>query len=119
MNTPQSDEGAGLVLALSTMAQGEASAEMDALLVEAVKAVQCTGKKASLTLKIELAVGGEGKVIVRYDASSKLPKTPKLDSVFFVSESGGLQVDDPKNPMLPEIRESMQAEAARFGKANS
>lgn len=77
--------------------KGDCLDELGKALREVTKAVQLTGKKGVLTLKINIqpATGFKGAIAVGDDIKVTLPKLDKGGSLFFANEDGGLQRDDP------------------------
>jgi len=69
---------------------------------ELIQGVRLTGKPGSLTLKLTLqpAAKGQGLVILKDDIGDKIPKVEAEQSVWFATEDGRLQKDDPRQQRL-------------------
>nr|WP_062336122.1 hypothetical protein [Herbidospora sakaeratensis] len=71
-----------------------------------VKAIQDTGKKGTLTLKVEvapIAPGDTHVLTIKAGVSSAPPATSQPVSAFFVDGSGNLSRNDPRQLTLPGV----------------
>lgn len=107
---------AGVFLtSIATMNNGEVAADIDDSLRQAVRASQQTGKKSSVTIKLEIVPAGEGvgdtplyKVVD--DITVKLPKRARSkQAVFFADDDCNLTRRNPK-------QEEMRLETIEGGK---
>lgn len=74
---------------------GEALAELVAAVVE-------TGKKGTLTLKLDVALNKDGDTLLIADTVSvKEPKHDTKPSIFFADDGGNLTRHNPRQPELP------------------
>jgi hypothetical protein len=86
---------------LTDIRQGELCHELSEELERLAKAVQATGKKGQLTLKITIKPTGMGRVSVGDDLTTKLPKGETPATPMFATELGQLLVNDPAQMKLP------------------
>ena len=77
--------------------RGAAMFDLDRAIEECVRAIRDTGKGGSVTLKLGFSCvnGDPSKVIVTDTITSKKPEPPAEGSLFFTTDDGGLQRDDP------------------------
>lgn len=83
---------------LTQLRKGAAVDEFTAALAELVQAVTYTGKKGTLTLKLNVAPSktDDSAVEVVDDLAVKVPKPPQKTSLFFADDSGSLTRTDPR-----------------------
>lgn len=65
-------------------------------MVDAVQAVVATGKSATITLTLNIAANGPGSVTIADTVKTKLPEAPKAKTMFFATESGNIDRNDPR-----------------------
>jgi hypothetical protein len=85
---------------------GRLHARLSDQLAAVTAAVKETGKKGTLTIKIEvkpLPKANNGTLIVTGSSAAKAPESDEDSptSVFFADDGGNLSRDDPKQPTLP------------------
>lgn len=98
------DEEQGFVPTLAILRSGEAAAELDQLLSDAVGAVRATGKKAVVTLKITLKMGSKGRLMVEDEPKATLPQPLREATLFFPTEDNQLSRFDHDQKELFEGR---------------
>lgn len=98
---------------MSEFRNGGAISELSEILQRCTIAVQNTGKTGSVTYKIIVKPSGNA-LIVTDQISAKIPEAPRDAAVFFATEEGVLQREDPNQRKLdlrevkkpePEVRE--------------
>jgi hypothetical protein len=93
---------------LQEQAGGTLHAELSEKLHDLVQAVQETGKGGSIALKIDVKPipGTDGRTLTVTDAVvTKLPKTERPKSIFFIDDDMNLSRTDPRQPVLTGLRE--------------
>lgn len=84
---------------LSDLATGDVEKRLTNDLAELVRAVEETGEKGTLTIKLDVSKGPKVMhVAVKID--TKLPKAPLENTAFFCDERGGLHVENPRQAKL-------------------
>lgn len=75
-------------------------------LAKCVRAVEETGKPATLTIQLTLkpASKAQGAYVVSDKVRAKLPELPTGETILFGTPEGNLQARDPRQPELPELR---------------
>lgn len=92
----------GILKTFSELRRGGALTDLDGALAEVVKAVVATGKTGKVTLTLDIKQLGRGGALTVTDTiSTKVPKLPVPDTVFFATDDGELVKEDPKQPKLP------------------
>ncbi len=90
---------------LKEQRQGLLDEELTKALDDAVASVRELGRKATITLKIEVetakGITRDDVITIRDDVTVRLPRAPKAAALFFVGEDGGLKLDNPRAPRLP------------------
>lgn len=85
---------------LADFAHGSVNTQATAKLREVVAACTETGRKGSVTLKIDIS--SDGKLAeVRAHITSKKPEAALPGGVFFTTEDGELRDEDPRQLKLP------------------
>lgn len=85
---------------LIDLAGGDVEKRLTNDLAELVRAVEETGEKGAITLKLDVSKGP--KVMhVSVKIESKLPKAPLENTAFFTDERGGLHVENPRQAKFP------------------
>ena len=76
-------------------------------LQKVITAVADTGKKATLTIQIDLtpASKGNGAVVLSDRINAKLPTDPPGETIFFVTPHNNLTVTDPRQAEVPGLRD--------------
>jgi hypothetical protein len=101
-------------LLMSQFRNGGSGAELSEKLQELTRAVQQTGKTGSLTYKIIVKPMTGGAFVVTDQIAAKIPEAPRDAAVFYATEQGVLQREDPNQRKLdlrevnrpePEVRE--------------
>lgn len=88
---------------VSYMAKGSVNDEATEKLADLVKAVRTTGKKGSLTLKIEVSMldkASEDAMRLVGSVTAKLPELENPSTVMFSTHDGDLLRDDPEQMAL-------------------
>lgn len=84
---------------LSTLAQvrkGKSAKELSEQMAEVVQAVMATGKKGELALKLIITPNKDGISVNVEDAITiKLPKMDRAATLFYATDEGHLQRNDP------------------------
>lgn len=83
------------------LAGGEALSRASDALTELGMAVAETGKAGSVTITVNVKPNGAGSVLTTAKVASKIPASPMLDTVFFVTAGGSFLRDDPRQEKLP------------------
>lgn len=85
---------------LIDLASGDVEKRLTNDLAELVRAVEETGDKGTLILKLEV---NKGPKVTHVSAKieTKLPKTPLESTAFFTDERGGLHVENPRQARFP------------------
>lgn len=82
--------------------RGAAHDELSEELQKLVAAVVETAKKGTLTLKVDVAMGKDGRTLLIADTVTvKLPKHDSKPSLFFFDERGNLSRENPAQTELP------------------
>lgn len=74
--------------------------EVSDALAEAVKAVDATGKAASITIKVDVRRATAGAMAVRGTFSLKKPSEPPIEALLFPTPEGNLLTEDPNQKKL-------------------
>lgn len=87
---------------LRDIRSGEMVEELTEELAKVVNAVLTTGKKGSVTLKINIdpASKGDAVVTISDDIKSTIPREKKAGTLMFALPSGSLQRQDPRQTEL-------------------
>ena len=85
---------------LMKVREGGAIEELRDNLEQLNRSVILTGKPGSITLKISVKPNGATGVMVKDDIKVSIPVPNKEDTLFFVTEEGGLTRRDPRQPSL-------------------
>lgn len=87
----------GVLKTFSELRRGGALVDLDEAMAAVVKAVVATGKVGRVTLNLDIRQLGKGGALTVTDTiSTKVPKLPVPDTVFFATEEGELVKEDPK-----------------------
>lgn len=86
---------------LGQMNAGRTVDNLTEKLAEVTDAVLLTGKKGSLTLKIEVSRNSELSCSFNENVDIKVPELSRGTAVFFKNPAGDLVRDDPRQPRLP------------------
>lgn len=83
--------------------RGGAMTDLSEELRKVNEAVQLTGRPGSVVLKLTVKPATQigGAVVVEDEVTSKLPKTDRAGSIFFVDEDNNLRREDPKQMTMP------------------
>lgn len=81
--------------------------DADAQLMEVVKAVRASGKVGEITLKLKVhpSKTGDNEIKLTADCTSKVPKKPIPDAIFYGDANGELHRDDPAQVKMFEDEE--------------
>lgn len=71
-------------------------------LSEVVRAVRKSGKKGSVTLKLEIAPDGQ-QVVISGKVDAKIPMPAKGQTIYFATDAGELTRDNPKQEPLRNL----------------
>lgn len=80
---------------LLDVSQGDIEKRATAMLAEAVRAADATGKQATLTIKLKIAKTPKGIQIVG-DVTSTVPREPLESTFFYVDDRGSLLKENPR-----------------------
>lgn len=83
------------LLTLCRLRGGDAMRELDDDFNQVVKSSQMTGKKATLTIKIDTKPNGTGKILLADTSSKKLPRPEQGTTALFSTPQGQLLPYDP------------------------
>jgi pyruvate/2-oxoglutarate dehydrogenase complex dihydrolipoamide acyltransferase (E2) component len=110
VSKPDDDDGQVRPFAavLQEIGGGKTAARLAAQLAELTAAVTATGKKGSITLKVEIKPvpkGEQHQLMVTAATAAKIPEPDEASptSVFFATASGALTRDDPRQQTLPLV----------------
>ena len=84
---------------------GQTVEDAKRLLSDVAKAVLETGNGGKVTITLNVARNGtEGRrrVSITDDVKATMPKVPKTDSTFFVTDEGGLTRQNPSQPSFSD-----------------
>jgi len=93
---------------IQEMHRGNLAYELSAAMDRVLDGVKETGKKGSVTLKIEvepMSKLGENAIAVTPDISEKVPKLKMKAESRFIGRNGEISKDDPDQPTLPGGRD--------------
>ncbi|ARF62860.1 hypothetical protein B1H20_16790 [Streptomyces violaceoruber] len=99
---------------LQEQSGGQLHDELSTRLHELIEAVRETGKAGAIALKIDVKpiAGTDGRTVTVTDTvTSKVPKTERPKSIFFVDDTGNLSRTDPRQPVITGLREVESAPA--------
>lgn len=87
---------------LSQIRGGAALTDANKELRAVVMAVKSTGKKGSITLKIDIEPDKTDETVVTFqpDVTIKVPRKPYAKGLFYVSENGDVSREDPRQTEL-------------------
>lgn len=88
---------------LMNLREGGSVEELAHEIRNAVRATRETGKKSSVTLKIDIAPNGREAVTITDTVVAKLPKPDAVSTMFYATEDDGLSRRDPRQPEIPGI----------------
>lgn len=95
---------------ISAQRNGKCLLEAQEKLQEAVKKAALTGKKASVTIKLNVVpLANDGEMVIKDDVSNKLPTPEKAPTTFYYTDDGALLRDDPKQREFPEVAKAVNA----------
>jgi hypothetical protein len=104
---------------INTMRQGAAERAASRALAEVVKAVNLTGKKGTITLKLTISKlkGGDTETEVKAEVAFKAPQEDIPMGIFYPDEKGELHRTDPRQlTMLNEGNDrTINLSARRMG----
>lgn len=96
---------------LRKLNKGEFALDLSQKLTEAAKAVKGMGKKASITIKLDIEpakkIAGPA-VMFNALATPSMPKPEPMASVMFVDDDGTLTRDDPNQRTFAEMERSFK-----------
>lgn len=97
---------------LSQIRGGAALIDANKELREVVMAVKSTGKKGSITLKIDIEPDKTDDTVVTFqpDVTKKVPKKAYAKGLFYVSDNGDVSREDPRQQELELERQEKLAE---------
>lgn len=88
---------------IAAMRDGKLSIELDASCADVIAAVQATGKKGEVVLKLVFEPVPKGEphmMFVSDTVTIKIPKLARSATMFYATEEGGLTRRDPRQPEL-------------------
>lgn len=92
-----------IIETLSAQRKGRAIIEAQTKLQDLVKRIVETGKKGSLTIKLEIMPPSDGALAIKDTITPKMPEAEKSVSLFYADDDGSLHREDPKQPSLPGV----------------
>lgn len=92
----------------------EASSEVQAMVRSLCDYANRFGRagKGTITMTLDFAVDAKGVAAVTGSLKTKPPKVPKVSSQFFLTPSGNLTLENPRQQKLP-LREVKDADVVR------
>lgn len=93
---------------MSNVRKGEFVTEAAEEIAQVVEAVRRTGRAGTVSIKFGIKPQGnseDGVVFVRDEVVARAPRPEKRDTVFFATDDGRLSRQDPRQSVLPGIRE--------------
>lgn len=103
---------------IATMRGGSADRAGSDLLAKVVQAVQATGKKGSVTVKIDVAMlkGGDTEMEIRTLFKPNIPVADMPMGIYYADDKGNLHRDNPKQlSMLGDDDKTIDLRARRMG----
>lgn len=94
---------------LRDLQRGQFYEEVSDALADLVSSVQAARKSGSLTIKLTVAPNGDATVKIGAEYKATPPKEPRGESIFFVSGTGTLTRNDPRQTEIPFPREVQPA----------
>lgn len=88
---------------IKELSEGATNSELSDALWDLIDRVQDTGKAGSLTLTLNVAFDGQGRVQVKDNVGLKLPEFGRQTTAFFVDKAGNPSRRDPNQPELPSL----------------
>lgn len=109
MTTTVQKEVTPFTQTLNFLERGCLNAELTEELAELVKAVRETGRKGTVTLKINVALmkGSEDTVNISADVNTSKPRSDRAQTIMFSTYDGDLLRDDPHQASL-DLREVLK-----------
>ncbi|MEO1187991.1 MAG: hypothetical protein AAFW60_02885 [Pseudomonadota bacterium] len=93
------------VSTLQDVRGGALLVRLDEELAALVEAIEETGKKGAITLKLNIKKNGEGAVTVSPEVKTDIPSNPVGDALFFIDGSSLSR----RNPEQMDIEDELQA----------
>ena len=106
----------GILGTLESLRRGRILAELSEAETALVAAVRQTGRKGTLTLKVQYAVGGtdNGVLVLHSDIDVKLPKQQITPTIVFADDDNRLHRHDPRQTeMRPVVERAEKQEATK------
>lgn len=90
---------------LSTMRGGAAARQADALLKDVVKAVEATGKKGSITIKLDIGKfkGGDTELEIKATLKHSVPVEDIPMGLYYPDKDGSLHREDPRQLEFDDV----------------
>lgn len=88
---------------LAELGEGSTVDELSRAMWDLLQRVQDTGKAGSVTLTINVALNGVGRVEVKDEVKTKLPEYARPTTSFFIDKFGNASRRNPDQPEIPGV----------------
>lgn len=88
---------------LAELGEGSTVIELSQAMWDLLQRVQDTGKAGSVTLTINVALNGVGRVEVKDEVKTKLPEYARPTTSFFIDRFGNASRRNPDQPEIPGV----------------
>ena len=88
---------------LAELGEGSTVIELSEAMWDLIQRVQDTGKAGSVSLTINVALNGVGRVEVRDEVRVKLPEYARPTTSFFIDKHGNASRRNPDQPEIPGV----------------
>lgn len=101
---------------LSTMRGGAAARSADELLKKVVQGVEATGKKGSITIKLDIGKlkGGDTELEIKATLSHKVPVEDIPMGIYYPDKDGSLHREDPRQLTFDDDGKTINMAARRM-----
>ena len=86
---------------LAELGEGSTVVELSQAMWDLLQRVQDTGKAGSVSLTINVALNGVGRVEVKDEVKVRLPEYARPATSFFIDNTGNASRRDPNQPVIP------------------
>lgn len=88
---------------LAELGEGSTVTELSQAMWDVLQRVQDTGKAGSVSLTINVALNGVGRVEVKDEVKVKLPEYARPTTSFFIDKNGNASRRNPDQPEIPGV----------------
>lgn len=100
---------------LDHLEYGQTHDKLDQTLLQCIRAAQLTGKKSTITLTLTINPKQSGnQVFITPTVKSVQPKLPAEETLFFPTEDGDLKRNDPRQQLIPGLKEVSADDVKQF-----